>query len=202
MKTAQEIRALYDRFDQHLNIDTSHMAIKFTAKRGNMVACCCMERRADKYVPTEFHFNLQHMEWMPEAEWDDIIRHEYAHAAAVLLTGRAEGHSPFWKQLCIKLGCRPSPYTYNLSLLEPLHNYQSEVDEGIATKPIECTRCGNITYQPTDSRIVKLITSGIKVWNYHCKKCGGVVFRLAAPEAIAQTTAKHIHNEHINATCH
>lgn len=37
----------------------------------------------------------------------DTARHEYAHAAAALLTGRRHGHDAVWKDICVRIGCKP-----------------------------------------------------------------------------------------------
>lgn len=37
----------------------------------------------------------------------DTARHEYAHVAAALLTGRRHGHDAVWKDICVRIGCKP-----------------------------------------------------------------------------------------------
>ena len=37
----------------------------------------------------------------------DTARHEYAHAAAAILTGKRHGHDEAWKAVCRRIGCPP-----------------------------------------------------------------------------------------------
>lgn len=73
--------------------------------------------------------------------------------------------------------CRPSPYTYNLNVLEPLATKKQVKGP---TCLVQCCRCGAITEHAEDSRIVKVLKSGLNSWNYSCPNCGGLRFRLAA----------------------
>ena len=70
--------------------------------------------------------------------------------------------------------CRPSPYTYNLNVLEPLATKKQVKGP---TCLVQCCRCGAITEHAEDSRIVKVLKSGLNSWNYSCPNCGGLRFR-------------------------
>ena len=43
-----------------------------------------------------------------ESAFWNTVRHEYAHAAAALLTGKNQGHGPVWRAICRKIGADPS----------------------------------------------------------------------------------------------
>lgn len=118
----QEIQKEYRRLDGICGLDTTYMPIKRYRQKGKTVAMC--EFTSHSAIPVQFMFNLYYLDWLPETDCIDVIRHEYAHAAAALLFGpaslRGSGHGPLWQRVCAMVDCRPSPYTYNLNVLEPL----------------------------------------------------------------------------------
>lgn len=175
----QEIKKEYLRLDGICGIDTTYMPIKRYRQKGKTVAMC--EFTSHSAIPIQFMFNLYYLNWLPETDCMDVVRHEYAHAAAALLFGpaslRGSGHGPLWQRICALVDCRPSPYTYNLNVLEPL--IAKEYVKG-PTCLVQCCRCGMTTEHAEDSRIVKVLKSGLNSWNYACQNCGGRRFRLAA----------------------
>lgn len=175
----REIEKEYRRLDGICGIDTTYMPIKQYREKGKTVAMCQFTRHSA--IPVQFMFNLYYLDWLPETDCMDVVRHEYAHAAAALLFGpaslRGTGHGPLWQRVCNMVDCRPFPYTYNLNVLEPLA--ERENGDGPACL-VQCCRCGAITQHREDSRIVKVLKSGLNSWNYACPNCGGLRFRLVA----------------------
>lgn len=168
----------YRRLDKLCGVDTRYMDCCTYHADENTVAYC-------KYVthtaiPARIFFNRLFLDTMPDADCVDVVRHEYAHAAAALLYGPEaldeSGHGPLWRRICDVVGCRPSPYTYNLNVPEPLiQNIQGSNSECCR---VECCRCGSSVEQPKDSRIVQVLRAGLTSWNFTCPVCGGLRFRL------------------------
>ena len=101
MWTLEEIREEYDRLDRYLGIDTRPIRLSFSKKMRRQHGVCCF--RGDR--PTEIR--LADFLRADDDAMLDTARHEYAHAAAALLTGRRHGHDAVWKDICVKIGCKP-----------------------------------------------------------------------------------------------
>ena len=101
MWTLKEIREEYDRLDRYLGIDTRLIRLSFSKKMRRQHGVCCF--RGDR--PTEIR--LADFLRADDDAMLDTVRHEYAHAAAALLTGRRHGHDAVWKDICVRIGCKP-----------------------------------------------------------------------------------------------
>ena len=101
MWTLEEIREEYDRLDRYLGIDTRLIRLSFSKKMRRQHGVCCF--RGDR--PTEIR--LADFLRADDDAMLDTARHEYAHAAAALLTGRRHGHDAVWKDICVRIGCKP-----------------------------------------------------------------------------------------------
>ena len=91
MDALETVRAEYDRLDRMLGIDTSGVRLTRSARMVRQYGVCCF--RGEK--PTEIRiaaFLLEEPEQLRQT-----ALHEYAHAAAALLTGRRHGHDAVWK---------------------------------------------------------------------------------------------------------
>ncbi len=168
----------YRRLDSLCGVDTSYIDFCTYQANENTVAYC-------KYVthtaiPARIFFNRVFVSTMPDVDCLDVIRHEYAHAAAALIYGEealeGTGHGQCWQHICGIVGCRPSPYTYNLNVAEPLLQGPGTRSEDICL--VECCRCGASMEQAKDSRIIQVLRAGLTSWNFTCPACGGFRFRL------------------------
>lgn len=174
------IWAEYRRLDKLCGIDTSYIVCDtYYAKEDTVAYCQFITHTA---IPARIFFNRRYVDWLPESDCIDVIRHEYAHAAAALLYGPAAlegtGHGTLWKAVCAIVECRPFPYTYSLNIAEPLAQYNVGSQNMCL---VECCRCGATSEQPEDSRIISVLKSGLMSWNFSCPSCGGFRFRLAEP---------------------
>lgn len=176
----KHIRELYSRLDRQFNIDTSLMPIQLIRKPSRTIACCWVRRCGTKCFPVSFEFNLFYLERHTEADWEDTLLHEYAHAAATIQTGKDCQHGPIWKNICRQLGCRPYPYAYNMDVKEPLMDGGND-----GSVPVKCLRCGNVAMQAANSRVVTMLRRGRDAWNSTCPKCGGMRFALVEVEVDA-----------------
>lgn len=167
----------YKRLDALCGVDTSHIECSTYRAKENTVAYC--QFITHTAIPAKILFNRHYLDWMPKTDCIDVVRHEYAHAAAALLYGPASlegtGHGRYWKKVCEIVGCRPYPYTYNLNVAEPLLR---RVSTGAGMCQVECCRCGTVLEQPKDSRIITVLKAGLTSWNFTCPACGGFRFRL------------------------
>ena len=73
----QEIQKEYRRLDGICGLDTTYMPIKRYRQKGKTVAMC--EFTSHSAIPVQFMFNLYYLDWLPETDCIDVIRHEYAH---------------------------------------------------------------------------------------------------------------------------
>lgn len=101
MDGLETVRAEYDRLDRMLGIDTSGILLSCSARmvRQYGVCCFCGDRPAKIRLAA---FLLDEPEQLHKT-----ALHEYAHAAAALLTGRRHGHDAVWKAICLRIGCAP-----------------------------------------------------------------------------------------------
>ena len=101
MDGLEAVRAEYDRLDRILGIDTSGILLSCSARmvRQYGVCCFCGDRPAKIRLAA---FLLDEPEQLHKT-----ALHEYAHAAAALLTGRRHGHDAVWKAICLRIGCAP-----------------------------------------------------------------------------------------------
>lgn len=176
----------YRRLDALCDVDTSYIPIKTYKKASDIVAMCLFVQGTA--IPSRWMFNLYRLQWLPEDDCLDVIRHEYAHAAAGLLFGAESfsdgGHGPLWRELCSIVDCRPYPYIYNFNQTEMLPRQKVK---GAAGRCVECCRCGAVSQHQEDSRIIKILKAGLTSWNYTCPKCGGLRFRLVDTEEGGRT---------------
>ena len=93
MWTLKEIREEYDRLDRYLGIDTRLIRLSFSKKMRRQHGVCCF--RGDR--PTEIR--LADFLRADDDAMLDTARHEYAHAAAALLT--CSGFVPAPTQCCL-----------------------------------------------------------------------------------------------------
>ena len=162
MWTLEEIREEYDRLDRYLGIDTRTIRLSFSKRMRRQHGVCCF--RGDR--PTEIR--LADFLRTDDAAMLETARHEYAHAAAALLTGRRHGHDAVWKRICETIGCRPE------RLAEATAAQEAEnAGRGYL---VCCETCGAQSRYLRRGAVVRSLEAGEQ--SCRCRRCGGRRFRV------------------------
>lgn len=94
MWTLAQVQAEYRRLDRLLGIDTSRVAVSFSRRMTRQYGVCTfVKNRPQEIRLADFLRREDQVFW-------DTARHEYAHAAAAILTGKRHGHDEAWKAVC------------------------------------------------------------------------------------------------------
>lgn len=172
MDALETVRAEYDRLDRILGIDTSGILLSCSARmvRQYGVCCFCGDRPAKIRLAA---FLLDEPEQLRKT-----ALHEYAHAAAALLTGRRHGHDAVWKAVCLRIGCAPE------RLSEPCaaaRRRAEEYEKGRAGAPVwlvVCRGCGAVGRYRRRGKVVQLLQQHPTTSACVCRQCGGRSFAL------------------------
>ena len=172
MDGLETVRAEYDRLDRMLGIDTSGILLSCSARmvRQYGVCCFCGDRPAKIRLAA---FLLDEPEQLHKT-----ALHEYAHAAAALLTGRRHGHDAVWKAICLRIGCAPE------RLSEPCaaaRRCAEEYEKGRAGAPVwlvVCRGCGAVSRYRRRGKVVQLLQQHPTTSACVCRQCGGRSFAL------------------------
>ena len=85
MWTLAQVQAEYRRLDRLLGIDTSRVAVSFSRRMTRQYGVCTfVKNRPQEIRLADFLRREDQVFW-------DTARHEYAHAAAAILTGKRHG---------------------------------------------------------------------------------------------------------------
>ena len=99
MWTLEQVRAEYHRLDRLLGIDTSGIPVRFSKRMTRQYGVCTFLKNRPQEI------RLADFLRQEDAVFWDTARHEYAHAAAALLTGKRHGHDEVWRAVCRRIGC-------------------------------------------------------------------------------------------------
>ncbi|MDD3193531.1 MAG: SprT-like domain-containing protein [Oscillospiraceae bacterium] len=164
MHTIEQIKAELKRLDQIIGVDTSGIAVAFSPRAVYQYGCCNYQKVNGRVFPRKIliaSFLLEE----EEAFWD-TVRHEYAHAAAALLTGKNQGHGPVWQSICRQIGVDP----VRLAAECPAQQKQKEAR---VKYEIVCLSCGVCYRKVRRGRFVDaVLASGGNPTAYRCV-CGG-----------------------------
>lgn len=172
MDALETVRAEYDRLDRILGIDTSGILLSCSARmvRQYGVCCFCGDRPAKIRLAA---FLLDEPEQLHKT-----ALHEYAHAAAALLTGRRHGHDAVWKAVCLRIGCAPE------RLSEPCAAARRRAEEyekdraGAPVWLVVCRGCGAVSRYRRRGKVVQLLQQHPTTSACVCRQCGGRSFAL------------------------
>lgn len=172
MDGLEAVRAEYDRLDRMLGIDTSGILLSCSARmvRQYGVCCFCGDRPAKIRLAA---FLLDEPEQLRKT-----ALHEYAHAAAALLTGRRHGHDAVWKAVCLRIGCAPERLS---EPCEAARRRAEEYEEGRAGAPVwlvVCRGCGAVSRYRRRGKVVQLLQQHPTTSACVCRQCGGRSFAL------------------------
>ena len=157
MWTITELREEYDRLDRYLGIDTTKIRLAFSKRMCRQRGVCCFQ--GDRPVEIRIAEFLRG----DDAEFLETARHEYAHAAAAMLTGKRHGHDRVWKSLCTQIGCRPERLAQPLPAQEGRNDGRGYV--------VRCETCGAQSRYLRRGAVVRSIESGRQ--DCRCRRCGG-----------------------------
>lgn len=172
MDALETVRAEYDRLDRMLGIDTSGILLSCSRRmvRQYGVCCFCGDRPAKIRLAA---FLLDEPEQLHKT-----ALHEYAHAAAALLTGRRHGHDAVWKAICLRIGCAPE------RLSEPCAAARRRAEEyeksraGAPVWLVVCRGCGAVSRYRRRGKVVQLLQQHPTTSACVCRQCGGRSFAL------------------------
>ena len=162
MWALEEIREEYDRLDRYLGIDTRAIRLSFSKRMRQQHGVCCFRGGC----PTEIR--LADFLRADDEAMLDTARHEYAHAAAALLTGQRHGHDALWKSLCVRIGCRPERLAEQAAAQAAKNAGRSYV--------VRCKTCGAESHYLRRGAVVQSIEQGRQ--DCRCRRCGGRTFAL------------------------
>lgn len=169
MHTVNEIKAEFLRLDKLLNIDTSNIEIVFskrTVKRHG--SCQCIREANGKWKPVKVMI-ADFLKADDKAFWD-TVRHEYAHAAAAILTGKNCGHNAVWKNICAKIGCSGNVHAESTAA-------SRQRAHDAAKYVVTCLGCGEKSYFMRKTELIKRLEKG-GASGVICTVCKGKKFSL------------------------
>ena len=169
MPTVQDIKTEFLKLDKLLGINTSNVEIVFSKRTVKRHGSCQCVRGADgKWRPVKIMI-AEFLLTDYDAFWD-TVRHEYAHAAAALLTGKNYGHNAVWKGICCKIGC-----SGNVRAESTAASRQRARDA--AKYAVTCLGCGEVSLYMRKTELIKRLERGGPS-GVICTVCGGKKFKL------------------------
>lgn len=181
--TLEEIRAVYDGLDKLLGIDTSGITLTFSSRMVRKYGLCCFHGKR----PVEIRLASFLRE--DEAQLRQTALHEYAHAAAQLLTGAPHGHDEVWKAVCVKIGCRPERLAAPCEAAKRRAAEYEASRAGRTVYVVTCRGCGAASRYHRRGKVVDAIARSRDKSGCICRRCGGRQFDL-------KTEKERIENDH------
>ena len=170
MHSIEEIKAEFLRLDKLLGIDTSDVKIEFSKRAVHRHGCCNFTRGADgKPKPTKVTI-AEFLRNEEDGDFWDTVRHEYAHAAAAILTGKTCGHNAIWKRVCKKVGCSGKVRAENTAA-------SRQRAHDAAKYIVTCVGCGEESLYMRKTELIKRLEKGGPS-GVICTICGGKKFKL------------------------
>jgi len=166
----EAVRAEYDRLDRLLGIDTRFVGLSFSRRMTKQYGVCTFRGAHPEQIRLAEFLRREPQQLLMTA------RHEYAHAAAALLTGRPHGHDAAWKTVCARIGCpgerlsKPCP-----AMLE--RQREREMSRAPRTfYVVECLNCHRQSRYQRRGKVVRALESGRG--GCVCRACGARRFGL------------------------
>lgn len=167
MWTVEQVQAEYRRLDRLLGIDTAFVSVRFSKRMTRQYGVCTFL----KNTPQEIR--LADFLRQEDAAFWDTARHEYAHAAVAVLTGKRHGHDAAWKSVCRTIGCAPERLAPQCPAAEQNRN-RIAAARGIYV--VTCLGCGAESRYLKRGTVVQALEE--KRGGIRCRRCGGRKFRL------------------------
>ena len=108
-----------------------------------------------------------------DAVFWDTARHEYAHAAAALLTGKRHGHDEVWRAVCRRIGCPEDRLAPQCAAAE---ENRKRIAAARGVYVVTCLGCGAESRYLRRGKVVQALEE--KRGQIRCRRCGGKKFRL------------------------
>lgn len=170
----ERVRAEYDRLDRLLGLDTRGVSLSFSKRMAKQYGVCAFRGTR----PVEIRL-AEFLRRDPE-QLLLTARHEYAHAAAALLTGREHGHDETWRALCRKIGC---PGDRLSKACPAMLEKQRERERSRAPRTyyiVECLNCRRQSRYQRRGKVVEALLSGRG--RCVCCSCGSQKFRVTVEQ--------------------
>ena len=103
----------------------------------------------------------------------DTARHEYAHAAAAILTGKRHGHDEAWKAVCRRIGCPPERLAPSC---EAAAENRRRIEAVRGVYIVTCLGCGAESRYLRRGTVVQALEE--KRGGIRCRRCSGKKFSL------------------------
>lgn len=176
MDALERIRAEYRRLDALLGIDTSEVGLAFSTRMVRQYGVCCFSGNRPTQIRLAAFLRSEPEQLLQTA------RHEYAHAAAALVSGRRHGHDALWKSLCVRVGCSPErlakPCEASRARAEAYEKRRTDRKSYL----VRCFDCGAQSCYVRRGKVVKLLESTPQCRALRCRRCGGRRFELTTEE--------------------
>ncbi len=164
-----DVRREYDRLDALLGIDTKPVQLSFSRRMKKQYGVC--EFRGNRPVEIRIADFLREEE---EAFWQ-TARHEFAHAAAALLTHKRHGHDEAWKSVCRAIGCSDERLA---KPCEAAKRVQQQAEQRVQCRyVVTCRTCGAENRYKRRGKVVQTVEKGRRQCT--CRRCGGTRFTLS-----------------------
>ena len=167
MWTLAQVQAEYRRLDRLLGIDTRFVAVSFSGRMTRQYGVCTFVKNRPREIRLADFLRQEE-----QAFWD-TARHEYAHAAVAVLTGRRHGHDEAWKAVCRKIGCLPERLA---PVCDAAVENRRRVEATRGVYVVTCLGCGAETRYLRRGPVVQALEE--KRGGIRCRRCNGTKFRL------------------------
>ena len=168
MHSLDKVRAEYRRLDALLGIDTSAIELIISKRALHRLGSFSVRRQQGS---ERLRITLSALVMEDEELFMDTIRHEYAHAAVHLLyPGQRHGHDALWKNICLRVGCRPQSRT-------PLSEQAAELRAQKIRYLVRCKNCGRESGYVRRGKVVETLMRG-RGSALRCTACGKSSFEL------------------------
>lgn len=163
LHTIEDIRAEMNRLDEITGVSTKEIELSISTKSVYQYGSCTLQNIAGKCVPIKI--SIAKFLLAEEEAFYDTVWHEYAHAVTTIRTGKNEGHSYVWKQVCREIGADP------IRLAKPCES-ADKAREAKAKYLITCKGCDSSWKAFRATVITKAILAGKSTPNTYCARCG------------------------------
>lgn len=167
MWTLEQVQAEYRRLDRLLGIDTSKIAVSFSKRMTRQYGVCTFLKNKPQQI------RLAEFLRQEDAVFWDTARHEYAHAAVALLTGKRHGHDAAWRAVCRRIDC---PAERLAPACEAAAQNRQRIAASRGVYVVTCRTCGAESRYLRRGTVVQAVEAGSG--GIRCRLCGGRKFTL------------------------
>ena len=167
MINEKDIRNEYRRLDAIFKINTDSVIIRFSSRSIRQLGVC-------RYVKTKggaiMPLSITIAEFLkndPEKLWNTAY-HEYAHAAAAIITGESHGHDKLWQNICLKAGGNGKRISEKFKAAEDAAALKAKYK-------VTCAACGREFTYFRKTRLITALLNG-KNSSGICPFCSGKCF--------------------------